>query len=115
MLERVGQKLSATINEVLRVAEGLQARSMTIPALSGGIFTHKTFDENSHILHEKEHKLSRHILVQTLASWAALQSRTLLCEIVVITPAASGRRAQQAMNEAQMLIDALSEIEVWVK
>ena len=59
MFAQVAPRIRATVTAALECASRLGARSVTLPALSGGIFTHKPFDDQSRQLHKLEQRIAR--------------------------------------------------------
>ena len=114
MFAEMAPRIRDTVTAAIHSATLLGARSVTIPALSGGIFTHKPFDDDSRALHEAEQRTARRELVAAIFAWgercsAAERSATRIDEIVIVTLPATGRLRRQAEAEARMLEDAIAE------
>ena len=107
MVSRVSPRIHATIITVLDCASRLGASSISLPAISGGIFTHKPFDDKSRELHELEQRVARQQLVRAIFAWAKREElkdeTSSLKNIIIVTLPAKGRRKRQAREERKML------------
>ena len=113
MVSRVSPRIHATIITALDCASRLGASSISLPAISGGIFTHKPFDDKSRELHELEQRVARQQLVRAIFAWAKREElkdeTSSLKSIIIVTLPAKGRRKRQARAERKMLEDAIAE------
>ena len=110
MFAQVAPRIRATVTAALECASRLGARSVTIPALSGGIFTHKAFDDESRQLHRMEQRIARRELVGAIFDWAEKQCggiKTSIESLVIVTLLPKGRRRRQVQAEAEMLDEAI--------
>ena len=111
MFGQVAPRIRATVTAALECASQLGARSVTLPALSGGIFTHKPFDDKSRQLHTMEQRIARRELVGAIFDWAEKQGgeTTSIETVVIVTLLPKGRRKRQAQAEVEMLEEAVAE------
>jgi len=114
MVSRIAPRIHATVIAALDCASRLGASSVSLPALSGGIFTHKPFDDKSRCLHELEQRIARQQLVRAIFAWAKKQcdagkSASSVKSVVVVALPAKGRRRRQARAERSMLEKAIAE------
>ena len=111
MFAQVAPRIRATVTAALECASRLGARSLTLPALSGGIFTHKPFDDESRHLHTMEQRIARSELVGAIFDWAEKQggTKTSIESVVIVTLLPKGRRKRQAQAEVEMLEEAVTE------
>ena len=111
MFAQVAPRIRATVTAALECASRLGARSVTLPALSGGIFTHKPFDDASRRLHTMEQRIARRELVGAIFDWAKEQcgTTTSIESVVIVTLLPKGRRKRQAQAEVEMLEEAVAE------
>lgn len=113
LLDTVGVQIASCMKNALDMAASLGASSITLPALSGGIFTHKAFDDESRALHDAEQRRSRLEVVQGAVEWARANPMTALRSISLMTPqpgsqpSGGARRRQQAEEEVQMFREAM--------
>ena len=80
IFDTVPPQIYSACIRALAAADHLNASSMTIPAISGGIFTHKAPPE----LQEREQVESRRSLFKALEAHCTPPGRTQLTEVVVI-------------------------------
>jgi len=109
MVSRISPRIHATVIAALDCASRLGASSVSLPALSGGIFTHKPFDDKSKRLHEFEQRIARQQLVRAIFAWAEKQSTSSVKSVIIVALSVKGRRRRHASVERTMIEDAIAE------
>merc|ERR1712216_98088 len=106
-LKETGAKIRSTVVSALNLASSLGVASVTVPSISGGIFTHKMVPSHPE-LPERERLTARLELLGVLSAiteWAEGNAESPLRSFVLITKPPG--RMQSDQKEWRALIEAL--------
>jgi O-acetyl-ADP-ribose deacetylase (regulator of RNase III) len=101
LVHNVTAQIRATVVSALRLAEQTGLETVSIPALSGGIFTHKGFDSQSRALRRIEEQAARDAVARAVVEWARLKGS--IDRIDLVTPPAV-RTVPRADETKEMML-----------
>jgi O-acetyl-ADP-ribose deacetylase (regulator of RNase III) len=86
--QTIQTKIQTTVTRALNVAASNRLRSITVPCISGGLFTHSQPKD----LQEREQAASRKAVLTACMAWAqTCAADTSVCQIVVVDHPTAGR------------------------